>query len=160
MIITELIIKPIMILIIIHWSMGLMLSCLWPICMPECPPVGGVKGTYGQFSKFHVCFCGLGPGNLKFETVRTDKQHTCFLGFETLNFKFAIWNHESWQYKHKIDNHQSNKGYAECFPLGGGFQKSRAWLFACALMNTCIYEQSRVQEVPRSHLEETPGTTT
>ena len=34
---------------------------------------------YGQFSKFHVCFCGLDPGNLKFETVRTNKQHICFL---------------------------------------------------------------------------------
>ena len=28
--------------------------------------------------KFHVCFCGLDPGNLKFETVRTNKQHMCF----------------------------------------------------------------------------------
>ena len=34
--------------------------------------------TYGQFSKFHVCFCGLDSGNLKFETVRTNKQHICF----------------------------------------------------------------------------------
>ena len=33
---------------------------------------------YGQFSKCHVCFCGLDPGNLKFETVRTNKQHICF----------------------------------------------------------------------------------
>ena len=33
---------------------------------------------YGQFSKLHVCFCGLDPGNLKFETVRTHKQHICF----------------------------------------------------------------------------------
>ena len=33
---------------------------------------------YGQFSKYHVCFCGLDPGNLKFETVRTNKQHICF----------------------------------------------------------------------------------
>ena len=33
---------------------------------------------YGQFSTFHVCFCGLDPGNLKFETVRTHKQHVCF----------------------------------------------------------------------------------
>ena len=29
---------------------------------------------YGQFSKSHVCFCGLDPGNLKVETVRTNKQ--------------------------------------------------------------------------------------
>ena len=34
--------------------------------------------SYGQFSKFHVCFCGLDSGNLKFETVRTNKQHICF----------------------------------------------------------------------------------
>ena len=34
--------------------------------------------SYGQFSKFNVCFCGLDPGNLTFETVRTDKQHICF----------------------------------------------------------------------------------
>ena len=34
--------------------------------------------TYGQLSKFHVCFCGLDPGNLKFETVRTHKQRICF----------------------------------------------------------------------------------
>ena len=34
--------------------------------------------AYGQFSKFHVCFCGLDPGNLKLETVRTHKQHICF----------------------------------------------------------------------------------
>ena len=33
---------------------------------------------YGQFSEFHVCFCGLDSGNLKFETVRTSKQHICF----------------------------------------------------------------------------------
>ena len=43
---------------------------------------------YGQFSKCHVCFCGLDPGNLNFETVRTNTQHICFLGFETLNLKF------------------------------------------------------------------------
>ena len=33
---------------------------------------------YGQFSKIHVCFCGLDPGNLKFETARTNKQRICF----------------------------------------------------------------------------------
>ena len=33
---------------------------------------------YGQFSKYNVCFCGLDPGNLNFETVRTHKQHVCF----------------------------------------------------------------------------------
>ena len=38
----------------------------------------GIHNNYGQFSKFHVCFCGLDPGNLKFETVRTDEQHICF----------------------------------------------------------------------------------
>ena len=34
--------------------------------------------VYSQFSKCHVCFCGLDPGNSKFETVRTNKQHICF----------------------------------------------------------------------------------
>ena len=33
--------------------------------------------VYGQFSKFHVCCFGLDSGNLKFETVRTNKQHIC-----------------------------------------------------------------------------------
>ena len=33
---------------------------------------------YGQFSKFHVCFCGLDPGNLKFQTVWTHERHICF----------------------------------------------------------------------------------
>ena len=42
------------------------------------PSVLLVVALYGQFSKFHVCFCGLDPGNLKFETVRTHKQHICF----------------------------------------------------------------------------------
>ena len=36
------------------------------------------RAVYGQFSKCHVCFCGLDPGNLKFWTVRTNKQHICF----------------------------------------------------------------------------------
>ena len=27
---------------------------------------------------FHVCFCDLDSGNLKFETVRTNKQRICF----------------------------------------------------------------------------------
>ena len=33
---------------------------------------------HGQFSEFHVCFCGLDSGNLKFEIVRKNKQHICF----------------------------------------------------------------------------------
>ena len=45
--------------------------------------------AYGQFSNVHDCFCGLDPGNLKFETVQTRKRHICFLGFETLNLKFC-----------------------------------------------------------------------
>ena len=51
----------------------------------------GVLGAriYGQFSKFHVCFCGLDPGNFKFETVRTNTQHIYFLGLDTLNLKFC-----------------------------------------------------------------------
>ena len=27
--------------------------------------------NYGQFSEFQIYFCGLDPGKLKFETVRT-----------------------------------------------------------------------------------------
>ena len=46
---------------------------------------------YGQFSRFHVCFCGLDPGNLKLETVRTTKQRICFriwdAQFEILRFE-------------------------------------------------------------------------
>ena len=37
-----------------------------------------MKHRYGQFSKFQIIFCGLDPGNLKFETVRTHKQPICF----------------------------------------------------------------------------------
>ena len=39
----------------------------------------GMNATaqYGQFSNFHACFRGLDSGNLKFETVRTNKQHIC-----------------------------------------------------------------------------------
>ena len=39
------------------------------------------KGN-GRFSKFHVCFCGLDPGNLKFETVRKINNI----------FAFSIWD--------------------------------------------------------------------
>ena len=38
---------------------------------------GGVLLLRSIF-KFHVCFCGLDPGNLKFETVRTNQQNICF----------------------------------------------------------------------------------
>ena len=41
-----------------------------PVSAARCP-----RPAYGQFSKLHVCFCGLDSGNLKFETVRTNKQH-------------------------------------------------------------------------------------
>ena len=34
--------------------------------------------AYGKFSEFQNCVCGLDPGNLKSETVRTDKRHVCF----------------------------------------------------------------------------------
>ena len=34
--------------------------------------------TYGQFSQFQILFCGLDPGNLKFETVRTNTKPICF----------------------------------------------------------------------------------
>ena len=36
-----------------------------------------IVNAYGKFSKFRICFCGLDSGNLKFETVRTNRQHTC-----------------------------------------------------------------------------------
>ena len=41
-------------------------------------PLRSTSAQYGQFSKFHVCFCGLDSGNLKFETVRTNLQHIYF----------------------------------------------------------------------------------
>ena len=44
----------------------------------RCEKAGPEYTMYGQFSKFHVCFCGLDSGNLKFETVRTSKQHIGF----------------------------------------------------------------------------------
>ena len=42
------------------------------------PTLDSYGRDYGQFSEFHACFCGLDSGNLKFETVRTNKQHICF----------------------------------------------------------------------------------
>ena len=48
-------------------------------CTSRCVRVILAQGPcYGQFSKIHVCCCGLDPGNLKFETVRTNKQQICF----------------------------------------------------------------------------------
>ena len=38
----------------------------------------GPASSTVSFQKIHVCFCCLDPGNLKFETVRTNKQHICF----------------------------------------------------------------------------------
>ena len=46
------------------------------VCVGECVKV--IAKGYGQFSEFHVCFCGLDSGSLNFETVRTNKQHICF----------------------------------------------------------------------------------
>ena len=51
-----------------------------------CPPLSTAAGRraleysimYGKFSKFKICFCGLDPGNLKFETVRTHEQPIFF----------------------------------------------------------------------------------
>ena len=48
------------------------------------------RTRYGKFSKSQICFCGLDPGNLKFETVRTHKQHTCFKDLRRSIWKFAI----------------------------------------------------------------------
>ena len=53
-----------------------------PLIWPTLP--SGTQGSshacslYGQLSTNHVCFCGLDPGDFKFETVRTHKQHICF----------------------------------------------------------------------------------
>ena len=44
-----------------------------PVCDSRAAPAKG----YGQFSKFNLCFCGLDSGNLKFETVRTNRQRIC-----------------------------------------------------------------------------------
>ena len=46
-------------------------------CPQKCTNIFNTQTYYGQFSEFHVCFCGLDSGNLKFETVRTNKQHIC-----------------------------------------------------------------------------------
>ena len=45
---------------------------------------------YGQFSKCHVCFCGLDSGNLKLDTVRTNKRHICFQDLRRSIWNFAI----------------------------------------------------------------------
>ena len=49
-------------------------------CLRQCVDTGMRTDAdpHGQFSKFHVCCCGLDSGNLKFETVRANKQHICF----------------------------------------------------------------------------------
>ena len=36
------------------------------------------NNKYGQFSKVQILFCGLDPGNLRFEIVRANKQRICF----------------------------------------------------------------------------------
>ena len=64
---------------------------------------------YGQFSKFHVCFCGLDPGNLKFETVRTNKQHICFEDLRRSIWKFAILNYENWPYWPSAAGHSASR---------------------------------------------------
>ena len=42
------------------------------------PAWSAYETVYGRFSEFNVCFCGLDPSNLKFETVRTHRLHICF----------------------------------------------------------------------------------
>ena len=54
------------------------------------------SNKYGKFSKFQVCFCGLDPGNLKFETVRTNKQRILFKDLRRSIWNYAIWNYENW----------------------------------------------------------------
>ena len=71
------------------------------------------RKRYGQFSKFHVCFCGLDPGNLKFETVRRNKRTYLLLGLETLNLKFCdlkLWKLtvlSTWTARHRTLQLQS-----------------------------------------------------
>ena len=55
------------------------------------------RQEYGQFSEFHVCFCGLDSGTLKLETIRTNKQHICFYDLRRSIWNLAIWNYENWQ---------------------------------------------------------------
>ena len=51
-------------------------------CMIQWRPSGEFvvrhSTDYGKFSNFQICFCGLDPGNLKSETVRTHERHVCF----------------------------------------------------------------------------------
>ena len=42
------------------------------------PPAGRPHAPTVSLTNKHVCFCGRDPGNLKFWTVRTNKQHICF----------------------------------------------------------------------------------
>ena len=60
--------------------MTISLTCVFQTSRDHLPDSRFVRTLdgHGQFSKFHVCFCGLDPGNLKFGTVRTNKQHICF----------------------------------------------------------------------------------
>ena len=51
----------------------------------KAPKLWGPRGPEAErvvdtvsFQNFKLCFCGLGPGNLKFETVRTHRQRICF----------------------------------------------------------------------------------
>ena len=53
-------------------------TCLTRAFVEDGEECSKFNSLYGQFSKNHVCFCGLDPGNLKFETVRTNKRHICF----------------------------------------------------------------------------------
>ena len=62
--------------------------CPYPLMYALLMYVNCLVLVYGQFSEFHVCLCGLDPGNLKFDTVRTNKQHL-LLGFETLNLRLC-----------------------------------------------------------------------
>ena len=69
--------------IFIHYLRGVMPVSEKNESFPPEEELGGKTSfrsvnPYGQFSKCHVCFCDLDPGNLKFETVRTHKQHIYF----------------------------------------------------------------------------------
>ena len=64
--------------IYIHINLILCRASALPIALARYSLRHGDECPYGQFSIYHVCFCGLDPGNLKLETVRTNKQHICF----------------------------------------------------------------------------------
>ena len=92
---------------------------------------------YSQFSNVHVCFCGLDPGNLKFETVRINKQHVCFWDLRRSIWNFEIWNYENWPYLRTNTRMMYAQSAYEEFGFRGVWLKqtlnSQGWEFSCPL---------------------------